>query len=421
MKPLTIAVVGRGVAGMAAALFLNRAGHRVHIFEEFPEAQPRGAGLLLQPTGQAALARLGLLDASLECGARIGGIDGRSPRGRRVLMQTYRDRDPEFFGLGIQRGALFGLLYQAVNAATIAVATSRKVVSARTVGGQAFLTDDQRRDEGPFDLVLVADGASSDLRAAGPPPRRDKTYAWGAMWCLCDLPPDWPGNLLSQTYCLNHKMIGVLPVGTLPVGAPDDAGQTPQASFFWSLKVAEMPAWRDAGLETWKDEVRALWPAVAPVLDGIRSMDQFQPATYKDCYIPMPWRGRVALIGDAAHAMSPQFGQGANMALVDAALLADALAENGAIEAMLAQWWRWRRPHVLAYQRLSRWFTPVFQGDQRIWGWLRDILLPLACRTPVVKQRGLAMMTGIQCGWLGTLDPLTLRPRNAGIGRTKSL
>ena len=91
------------------------------------------------------------------------------------------------------------------------------------------------------------------------------------------------------------------------------------------------------------------------------------------------------------------------------------------IEEMLAQWWRWRRPHVLAYQRLSRWFTPVFQGDNRIWGWLRDLLLPLACRTPVVKQRGLAMMTGVQCGWLGTLDPLTLRRRNAGIGRMKSL
>ncbi len=62
IRPLEIAIVGCGIAGMAAAVFLQRAGFRPRLFERFAAPRPVGAGLLLQPTGLAVLQRLGLRD-----------------------------------------------------------------------------------------------------------------------------------------------------------------------------------------------------------------------------------------------------------------------------------------------------------------------------------------------------------------------
>src|SRR6185503_20775201 len=106
--PLDIAVVGCGPSGMAAAILLARAGHRTRIFERFPAPKPIGAGLLLQPTGIAVLARLGLLARIAVAGARIDRLDGRlSPSGRRILEVAYHDLAPGMHGIGIHRASLF--------------------------------------------------------------------------------------------------------------------------------------------------------------------------------------------------------------------------------------------------------------------------------------------------------------------------
>ena len=81
-----IAITGAGPAGLAAALYLKRAGHRVTIFERFEEPKPVGSGLILQPTGLTVLADLGLLDDILALGARncdiVENADAPSRTGR---------------------------------------------------------------------------------------------------------------------------------------------------------------------------------------------------------------------------------------------------------------------------------------------------------------------------------------------------
>src|SRR5579859_7464574 len=108
MAPLDVAIVGCGVSGMAAALFLSRSGHRVHLFERFAAPHPLGSGLLLQPTGLAVLAQLGLLEQVEAAGARVDRLIGRSmPSGRTILDVGYADLDADLSGLGIHRAALF--------------------------------------------------------------------------------------------------------------------------------------------------------------------------------------------------------------------------------------------------------------------------------------------------------------------------
>src|SRR5947207_3681515 len=106
-----IAIVGCGVAGMAAALFLSRDGHRVRLFERFAAPRPLGSGLLLQPTGLALLARLGLRPRIEAAGARIERLRGCVvPSGRTILDVAYADLGAGLAGIGIHRAMLFEAL-----------------------------------------------------------------------------------------------------------------------------------------------------------------------------------------------------------------------------------------------------------------------------------------------------------------------
>lgn len=123
MQNLRIGVVGAGTGGLAAAAFLARDGHQVELLERFAEARPIGADLLLQPTGLACLARLGLDAGALALGAVIHDIQGRTVGGWPVLAIDYRRLRPHLFGLGIHRASLFALLHDEVARLAVPIAT----------------------------------------------------------------------------------------------------------------------------------------------------------------------------------------------------------------------------------------------------------------------------------------------------------
>lgn len=110
------------------------------------------------------------------------------------------------------------------------------------------------------------------------------------------------------------------------------------------------------------------------------------------------WHGeRVAVLGDAAHALSPQLGQGVNLALVDAAVLAECLAESGLEEALETYTCR-RRKHVGFYQFATRWTTPFFQSDYLELGRIRDLGFPVGMKVPWVRRQMVATMAGLKNG-----------------------
>ena len=88
---LDIAIAGAGPAGLAAALYLKRAGHLVTIFERFDEPKPVGSGLILQPTGLTVLADLGLLDDILALGSRIDWLHGADAKTGRTVRDVRYD------------------------------------------------------------------------------------------------------------------------------------------------------------------------------------------------------------------------------------------------------------------------------------------------------------------------------------------
>ena len=114
MRALDVGIVGCGTAGPAAALFLARAGHKVTIYERVAHPTAVGAGIILQPTGQAVLARLGLAEEVISRGARLDGLEVTRHGTGTLLELAYRDVSEAYFGVGLHRGVLFSALYHAV-------------------------------------------------------------------------------------------------------------------------------------------------------------------------------------------------------------------------------------------------------------------------------------------------------------------
>jgi 2-polyprenyl-6-methoxyphenol hydroxylase-like FAD-dependent oxidoreductase len=380
VRKLDIAIAGAGPAGLASALFLHRAGHRVTVFERFDQPKPLGSGLILQPTGLAALARLGLREKIEALGSRIERLYGADARsGRTVLDVRYdalKDRSGRFeTGLGVHRAALFAVLHEAVAQAGIAVETARAVAGLEPGSRPRLVLEDGKLSAG-FDLVIDATGARSRLRGHCRTPGEPRPLAYGAWWVSLPWQDGFDAHALEQRYRRASVMIGVLPIGRM---AP---GGGPMAAFFWSLKPDLVGQAKARGLAAWKDEVRAHWPAAAAHLDSIGGFDELTLARYGHHTLTLPAGNGVAFVGDSAHSTSPQLGQGANMALLDAAALADAIEASADVGAALDAYCRMRRWHVRVFQMASRAFTPFYQSDSRLLPFLRDTLVATVAKVP---------------------------------------
>ena len=386
----SICVIGGGTAGSAAALFLARAGHEVRVFERVADPKPVGAGIIVQPTGQAVLARLGLLERVAARAAVLDRLWLRTPRGRTLVDLHYAAVDPKWFGLGTHRGVLFEALYEAA-CAEVSITTGVEIRKLRREGTQHVLIDANGGEHGPFELVVVADGSISELRAHAGVTTRDAAYPWGALWFVAPDPDRVFTRELYQVAAGTRALYGVLPTGVGP------SGDTPVVSLFWSLAADQLDAWRARGLDSWKREVLALDPRIAFVLDHITEPEQLTFARYRDVKM-REWHDRgVVFIGDAAHATSPQLGQGANLALVDAMVLADAVAEAPG-DAAFALYSRRRRRHLRHYQFMTRALTPFFQSSSRLHGWLRDWAFPIANALPPFRNHMIRTMAGVSLG-----------------------
>ena len=385
MRGLHIAVAGCGPCGLAAALTLTRRGHRVTLFERFDVPRPIGSGLMIQPTGLAVLERLGLSDRILAQGAPIKRLFGTA--GSRVVLDVHYSAlgSPARFGIGIHRASLFAALHDAACGAGIAMHTGRTIATSSLEGSRRRLTFADGSHSEAFDLVVDATGTRTPLSQ-----ETGRDLAYGALWATLD----WPDGMgfdetaLQQRYRRSNVMIGVLPVG-------HGGGQRQRAAFFWSLRCDQLTAWRDAGLGRWKADVAALWPACAPLLDQIVAQDQLAFARYAHRTMKRPTAPALIHIGDAWHSASPQLGQGANMALLDAWALGEAVDRAHSVDHALDLAIAMRRRHVRLYQWLTALFTPVYQSDSVALPFIRDRLVGPLSRLWPASWIQAAMVSGL--------------------------
>lgn len=378
MQPvLNIGIIGAGIGGLAASVLLAKAGHSVTVFDQFDRPKPIGSGLVIQPVGQQVLGRLGILGDAVAVGAQISAMRGHEvEHSRTVLDVSYAPR----FGLAIHRASLFNLLLTSARQHGAVVVPGHPAKTS--TDGVVRFVDGCISEQ--FDLVADASGAKSNIS-----PMKDRALPYGAIWGTVPWPADTdlPYTELRQAYRRADRMMGVLPLGHVP------RRRGRQAAIFWSMPTTQLDDWQRHSLRDWKDMAGTLWPAFAPFLQTITRHDQMTPARYTHGTVRKPYGPRLALIGDSAHRASPQLGQGANMALLDAMALAQALSEAPPEEA-LRIYATARRWHVRIYQGMSWAFTPQYQSDSHILPALRDrAIFPISQIQPIPR-----LLTRLVCG-----------------------
>lgn len=399
-RALEIAVVGAGISGLASAIVLSRAGHRITVYERFDAAKPLGSGLMIQPTGLAALERLGLREALEGLGHRIYRLHGKTAGGRTIFDLDYRTLDPALHAVAVHRAALHGVLWSGFARSGARLETSCAIAGVDAAPDGAFrLIAEGGRPLPVADLIIDASGARSVLRhaVAG---REPTPFSYGAVWATVadtDLAP----QTLEQRYVDARIMIGHLPLGRVT------PGDKPLAAFFWSLKPRDYDAWR-GGFDRWRRQVESLWPALAPIVAAMRGPDDFAPASYAHFTGRRLSRANVILVGDAAHMTSPQLGQGANQGMIDAIVLADALSLRRDPSKAADLYVRLRRRHVRFYQYASALMTPFFQSDSRLLAGLRDLAFNPLKRIPYLHREMIRTLAGLKTGLFtaGTPDSI---------------
>lgn len=362
-----IVVVGAGLGGVAAAVGLHRSGHEVTLYERGAELREAGTAIVIMPNGIRALDALGLGDCARDwpLPAVSGGL--RDWRGRPLLV-TDMERAVRMIGSPavVGRAELHRALRAPLPAELVRTATPiQRLEPDRT--GVSVISDGARVARA--DAVVVADGIGSVLRGglfpSHPGPRRSGRLALRGMLprpAGVDVTELLAGILIDRR---TGSMFGLFPVGERELYWFTDSalhGAPPAADEARRQLLSLMADWH---------------PLVPTLIEATRPADIYVDAVA--CLAePLPSFAidRVALLGDAAHAMTPDLGQGASQAFEDAAAIARHLAGAGPgdVAERLRGYDAERRPRanrlLLATARQSR-LTSRTGGA----AWLRDAVL----------------------------------------------
>lgn len=386
-----IGVVGFGVGGATASCLLARAGHEVSLFERAPVVGPVGAGILLQPSGQQVLKRMGLLDKVAALGEPVDELHALNQHERTLIRMPYGEIEPECRAYGLHRGDLFGVLHEAVLAQPIRVHLGHEIRRTRVEGQQVFLHDSQERVHGPFDFIVAADGSRSALRLGASLTRWIHEYAYGALWAIGH--NQVVSRKLHQVVRGTHRLLGLLPMGK------------GRCSLFWGLRCNEKETVWKNGFDAWRTEVLKLCPLAAGLFETLNSFDQVAFTTYQHVWLRRPYNQHLLLLGDAAHAMSPHLGQGINLALLDAYLFSQVLIGARHYHDAFREYARLRQGQLRYFAWVTFMLTPFFQSNGFIKGLGRDLVLPVMTHLPWVRGQMLLTMAGLKSGFFtGKID-----------------
>lgn len=319
------AVAGAGIAGLAAAAALAQRGFAVQVFEK--SAQPRefGAGIYLKENSLPVLDALGAGERVAASGVRIRAARIADERNQIIVSRPITTERL----IIVERTVLHAALLQAALDAGVSVITDTTVTSARPDG--TLLIDGGEPVHA--DLIVAADGRHSRIRGSLGLTKVSRDLGSGATRLLIPRQEE----PLSTEYWAGDRRVGV---------APCSAGST------YVFIIA--PEKDHRAVQVPVD--RGYWEAVLPHLAGVfgritSDIGVHHAHAYVTC---RAWTaGRVAIIGDAAHAQPPNFGQGAGLAIAAAWQLARLASGDPDIPAQLRRWEEQVRPGIDAVQRLT--------------------------------------------------------------------
>jgi 2-polyprenyl-6-methoxyphenol hydroxylase-like FAD-dependent oxidoreductase len=370
---MKIAIIGCGFAGLASALFLAKdKENNIEIFDKFTEVKTVGAGIMIQPSSMDVLKKLHLYEELLKHGEKIYALEGINHQGKQVFGTYYKDYSEESFGIGIHRATLFNFLHsKCLEYSNIKI----------NLGVEINELEELKSD---YDLVIIANGSHSNLRSQLPIKQTYKPYPYGCIWTIIEEENEIQ-NRLQQYVKYSQEMFGLLPSG-LQNGKRI-------LSAFWSLPIIDKDSYN-------KEYVLERMEAYhqSDMINKLKDAD-FSFGMYADVWMEEYHHENVVVLGDAAHGMSPQLGQGANMALIDAYYLFSSLDKNN-IKKSLEYYTKRRKSHLKFYKQASQFLTPLFQSSNMLYGWFRDKLFSISLKLKWSRKISSSILCGRRVSWL---------------------
>jgi 2-polyprenyl-6-methoxyphenol hydroxylase-like FAD-dependent oxidoreductase len=378
-------IVGAGIGGLAAAVALRRAGVEVQVYEQrpTPAALQSGGGLVMWHNAVLALHRLGLAAGLADIGHEIRQHSFRSAQGRRLASWPMGTVSAQVGvpAYAVSRPVLHELLLSAAGDAVR--------YDARCTGFRADDDGVRVRFAGAppaeADVLIGADGLRSavrrELRPYEPPPRFAGFTAWHGVVGFADraVPDGVLTNMWGRGLRFLHFRV--------------DGGDR----VYWEALTTDRIGHRMDTLSRSRKEIVAEqfagWPEPALRLvaatpeAGITTTDGFDRVPVRS------WStGRVTLLGDAAHPMTFNLGQGACQAIEDAVVLADALEHGPSAAAALAEYQRRRRDRTAKVAQTSRRIGAIGRWSGRLACGTREAFMRTAFDGPVFRRTVRLMM-----------------------------
>jgi FAD-dependent urate hydroxylase len=371
---MKITIIGGGIGGLTTAIAMRRRGHEVAVYERASELREAGAGITLWPNAMRVLFDLGVGEAIASRGLRLGKAAIRAAGGR-VLSETEPDALERRFGapaIALHRADLLTSLLEALPRDVIHLGATCSGVTADGKRPEAHFTDGANVRS---DLVIGADGIHSAVRRHLFPsiqPRYSGYTGWRGV-------TRHSATAAGETWGRGARF-GIVPIGQGRVywfatrNAPAGTHHTPEEN-------------RARLLETfgdWHQPIRdliATTPAEAILQNDIIDIAPF--TTWS--------RGRVVLLGDAAHPTTPNLGQGACMAIESAAVLAEEL-DKWDVDTAIEAYVRRRAPRAARITNESWRIGAVGQLEGRLSTALRNAVMRAV--PPRVAERRLMEVIG---------------------------
>jgi 2-polyprenyl-6-methoxyphenol hydroxylase-like FAD-dependent oxidoreductase len=362
-------IAGGGFAGLAAATALRRYGWSVTLHERGPEIRAFGSALALSENGLKVLEMLGAYDEAIHGAFPLSNRETRDGHNTLVSSYNWKTENATLRMFMLLRSRVIAALKSAAVAAGVEVRTSSEVTDADALGTITLADGSQRY----ADLVVMADGAGSRGTLQRSLLKSHRWFKDGSIRLLAPLRDrlPWPDGTFVE-YWSGTRRAMLVPCS--------------EQHFYLGL-IARQDDSAGIAAPIDADSWKATFPHLAPIIDGLGEQERWSWDRYQTIRLKRWHAGRVAFIGDAAHAMSPNFGQGAALAMVNALSLAATLGEDRPLEDALAQWERTERPLVERTQFLSGLYSSLM-------GWPeapRSRALAMMGRSRwVMKQRTLA-------------------------------
>lgn len=394
----TAIVVGAGIAGLATAGALSRTGWTVTLLEREERLQQGKTALILWPNGVRALRSLGLAGGLDSVATPASPLGVRRSDGRWLLDPDRGWPSDEDQPVILHRESLHEALIAGLGD-QVDIRTGVTIRGARPEGRRPAVTDGNVTYQA--DLVIAADGADSAIRRRLSPTSilvPEGCAAWQALipWFRApQLPADVPTR--CETTAAGHSF------GYLPVGTPGSPTGTSRSGIYWAATAPGAcrpePPESQLGLlrrwfAGWPAPTEALLAATAPEDLSQQAVAELKPLP--ESLVFSAGTGGYVLVGDAGHALARPLGQGACLALEDAATLRVALRSvqpgSGLLEA-LAAYSRMRRTRAAKVAGQTRRIRALLEGGE---GWTgRAVDLATRRALPRLLDRA----SGLTCDW----------------------